>query len=84
MFSDHRLRFLGLRSNRKSKALQSLSRVPPTSAEAEALHSLYLARGQEDQEHPDPNRVWMSDSRQENTMLMFPQERKYVATCPVP
>ncbi|KII83847.1 hypothetical protein PLICRDRAFT_58288 [Plicaturopsis crispa FD-325 SS-3] len=65
----------GLRSNRKSKALQSLSRVPPTSAEAEALHSLYLARGQEDQEHPDPNRVWMSDSRQESTMLMFPQER---------
>lgn len=58
----------------------ALTRVPPTSAEAEALHSYYLKAGQyEDAYIPSPShqleRVWMSDTTIEKSQLMFPQSR---------
>ncbi|KAG5638406.1 hypothetical protein H0H81_000183 [Sphagnurus paluster] len=66
---------------RQTSALRSLSRVPPSSAEAEALHSFYLRYGQHDEKGEnslDPaqgEQVWMGDTRLEKCMLMFPQER---------
>ena len=58
----------------------ALTRVPPTSAEAEALHSFYLKAGQyEDAYIPSPSnrpeRVWVSDTTIEKSQLMFPQSR---------
>lgn len=58
----------------------ALNRVPPTSTEAEALHSFYLKAGQyEDAYIPSPSlqqeRVWMSDTTIEKSQLMFPQSR---------
>ncbi|KAJ7620586.1 Thioesterase/thiol ester dehydrase-isomerase [Mycena polygramma] len=68
-----------MKSRRQSQALRSLSRVPPSSTEAEALHSFYLKYGQDakDVDSPAENveRVWMGDTRLEKCMLMFPQER---------
>ena len=67
------------RTRRQTMANRSLDRVPPTSTEAEDLHSLYLAHGQEDMNirvAGDVERVWMGDTRLEKTMVMFPQERK--------
>ena len=71
----------GLKQRRQSLALRSLSRVPPTSAEAQELHSFYLNYGQDDHHTPktaqsEEERVWMGDTYLERTMLMFPQERK--------
>lgn len=63
-----------LRIRRQHLALQSLSRVPPNSVEARDLHSFYL----ENKDVDESVRVWTSETRQEKTMLMFPQERKYV------
>ncbi|KAJ7590728.1 Thioesterase/thiol ester dehydrase-isomerase [Mycena floridula] len=66
-----------MKQRRQNRALRSLSRVPPSSHEAEELHSFYLKYGQD--EHGDSSdgieRVWMGDTRLEKTMLMFPQER---------
>lgn len=67
-----------MKQRRQSVALRSLDRVPPSSEEAEALHSFYLNYGLE--EAKDIDRVWMGDTRAEKCMLMFPQERKYVPT----
>lgn len=73
-----------MKQRRQSLAMRSLSRVPPSSSEAEALHSFYLQYGQEDtgreadvigSERGD-QRVWMGDTILEKTLLMFPQERK--------
>lgn len=70
-----------LKQRRQTSALRSLSRVPPSSAEAEALHSFYLRYGQHDEKGEnslDPaqgEQVWMGDTRLEKCMLMFPQER---------
>ncbi|KAA1475712.1 Thioesterase/thiol ester dehydrase-isomerase [Dentipellis sp. KUC8613] len=61
------------RRRRQSLAALSLSRVPPTSSEAESLHSFVLKHGKEDEVNPE--RVWMGDTALERTMLMFPQER---------
>ena len=71
----------GLKQRRQSLALRSLSRVPPTSVEAQNLHSFYLNYGQDDHQSPETaecekERVWMGDTYLEKTMLMFPQERK--------
>ena len=68
------------REQRQIESKTSLARVPPTSAEAEALHSFYLKAGQyEDAYIPSPShhpeRVWMSDTRIEKSQLMFPQSR---------
>lgn len=68
------------REKRQMESKTSLARVPPTSAEAEALHSFYLKTGQyEDAYIPSPSlqpeRVWMSDTRIEKSQLMFPQSR---------
>ena len=65
-------------SNLRKVSLQtSLTRIPPTSEEAEALHNLYLrygsGRGVEGTET-----VWMENTELENCLLMFPQERKCV------
>lgn len=67
-----------MKNRRQSLALRSLSRVPPSSSEAEELHSFYLKYGREEQPDDGAERVWMGDTITEKTMLMFPQERKYV------
>jgi acyl-coenzyme A thioesterase 9 len=58
-------------------------RVPPTALEAEELHALFLKYGQLDDAYvpavtQGSERVWMSDTRLEKCILMFPQERKSV------
>lgn len=58
----------------------ALTRVPPTSAEAGALHSLYLKAGQYEDAYMrfppyQPERVWMSETTIEKSQLMFPQSR---------
>lgn len=69
-----------LKQRRQSVALRSLSRVPPSSAEAEALHSFYLKHGQHEakdaQDANEEGRVWMGYTGLEKCMIMFPQERK--------
>jgi acyl-coenzyme A thioesterase 9 len=65
---------------RRSRALRELSRTPPTSAEAGALHAFQLAYGapaeQDTLLQPGEARVWMGDTRLEVCQLMMPQERK--------
>lgn len=73
----------GLKERRQYQARRSLSLVPPTSEEAQALHSFYLKYGQDDGRSTGlaentEERVWMGDTHLEKTMIMFPQERKYV------
>lgn len=63
---------------RQTLALRSLSRVPPSSAEAADLHAMYLQYGQDNDPSSTYERVWMGDTHLEKTMLMFPQERKLV------
>ncbi|KAG7087538.1 hypothetical protein E1B28_013495 [Marasmius oreades] len=65
-----------LKAKRLTNAQRSLSRVPPSSVEAAALHSSYLKYSQQ-KEHQefDDDLVYMSDTRAEKCMLMFPQER---------
>ncbi|KAG6866139.1 hypothetical protein C0991_008092 [Blastosporella zonata] len=69
-----------MKKRRQSGALRSLSRVPPSSAEAAALHEFYLQHGQYrtkgEDDSADSERIWMGDTRLEKCMLMFPQERK--------
>jgi acyl-coenzyme A thioesterase 9 len=70
-----------IKEKRHSRALRALSRVPPSSAEAAALHSFYLSYGQERDtgsagDAGSGGKVWMGDTRLEKCMLMFPQERK--------
>lgn len=67
------------KNRRTSSAIQSLARVPPSSAEAEALHSLYL-QSIVQSETADPRvasdeRVPMGTTRLEKTLTMYPQER---------
>jgi acyl-coenzyme A thioesterase 9 len=66
-----------MKKRRQSLALRSLSRVPPSSTEAAALHSFYLKHGQDTPSGAaaDGARVWLGDTRLEKCMLMFPQER---------
>ncbi|KAJ3894452.1 Thioesterase/thiol ester dehydrase-isomerase [Lentinula edodes] len=56
-----------LKSRRASRAQRSLSRVPPSSQEAAALHENYLKFGAAISQH--------SYGHQRKCMLMFPQER---------
>ncbi|KAI0668880.1 Thioesterase/thiol ester dehydrase-isomerase [Trametes maxima] len=78
---DHVLYNIGEvhKNKRQSRAVRSLNRVPPTSSEAESLHSLYLQYGLDENgglsAHPERERVWMGDTRLEKTLVMFPQER---------
>ncbi|OSD03700.1 Thioesterase/thiol ester dehydrase-isomerase [Trametes coccinea BRFM310] len=80
---DHILFTIGEvhKNKRQSRAVRSLNRVPPTSSEAQALHSLYLTYGQDEgrevapNANPEQERVWMGDTRLEKTLIMFPQER---------
>lgn len=69
-----------IKQKRQSRALRSLSRLPPSSAEAEALHSFYLSFGQDVDSAPIDGvcneQVWIGDTKVEKCMLMFPQERK--------
>jgi len=64
---------------RQTRASAALNRVPPTSGEAEELHSLFLKYGQpEGSDFVSPDgleRVWMGDTQLEKCMMMFPQER---------
>jgi acyl-coenzyme A thioesterase 9 len=71
---------IGFREKRRMESRTALTRVPPTSSEAEAIHSFYLKAGQyEDAYIPSsshqPERVWMSDTTIEKSQLMFPQSR---------
>jgi len=67
-----------MKRKRQFRAQQSLSKVPPSSAEAEALHSYYLKYGGEELGTISSRSqlVSMGDTRVEKCMLMFPQERK--------
>ncbi|KAI5117181.1 hypothetical protein M0805_008160 [Coniferiporia weirii] len=64
---------------RKTQVAQkSLSRVPPSYEEAQALHDVYLSGLQQTKDTGALDvreKVWMSDTKLEKTMLMFPQER---------
>ncbi|KAF9219366.1 Thioesterase/thiol ester dehydrase-isomerase [Gyrodon lividus] len=64
-------------NRRRSLALQSLSRVPPSLEEAADLHQTFLKYGQEGGGGHvlESDRVWIGDTKLEKTMLMFPQER---------
>jgi acyl-coenzyme A thioesterase 9 len=68
------------RTKRQSLALRSLSRVPPTQAEAEVLHKLHLEYGKvrldETMLQHGEERVWMGDTKLEVSQVMFPQDRK--------
>ncbi|KAF9456390.1 Thioesterase/thiol ester dehydrase-isomerase [Collybia nuda] len=68
-----------MKQRRQSSALRSLSLVPPSSSEAEALHSYYLQYGQGGKHEPSQfstsGEVWMGDTKLEKCMQMFPQER---------
>ncbi|KAL1745480.1 HotDog domain-containing protein [Schizophyllum fasciatum] len=74
---EERLHAMGedIKNRRRTIASQSLDRVPPTKAEADALHQLYLKHGDPEYEPRMHDCVWMSDSRLEKTQLMFPQVR---------
>nr|GAT59085.1 predicted protein [Mycena chlorophos] len=63
-----------IKQRRQTQALRALSRVPPSSEEAEVLHTYYLQQGEASRD-TSGDRVWMSDTKLEKTMLMFPQER---------
>ncbi|KAF7297175.1 hypothetical protein MIND_00950600 [Mycena indigotica] len=63
-----------LKNRRQTQALRALSRVPPSSAEAAALHTYYLQHGEDSKDAPG-DRVWMGETKLEKCMLMFPQER---------
>lgn len=69
-----------MKQRRQSSALRSLSLVPPSSSEAEALHSYFLQYGQDNRNGTPTSseRVWMGDTNLEKCMQMFPQERKLV------
>ncbi|KAL9710573.1 hypothetical protein Ac2012v2_006111 [Leucoagaricus gongylophorus] len=64
-----------VKNRRQELALGSLSRVPPSSSEAEDLHAFHLRHGQEVHTQDECERVWMGDTVIETAMLMFPQER---------
>ncbi|KAH9948493.1 Thioesterase/thiol ester dehydrase-isomerase [Amylocystis lapponica] len=67
------------KNRRHSRAVRALDRVPPTSAEAEELHALFLKYGQNENNKgfltAEGERVWMGDTRLEKCLMMFPQER---------
>jgi acyl-coenzyme A thioesterase 9 len=68
------------RAKRQSLALRALTRVPPTSAEAETLHRLHLRYGSDNVNETvlqaGEERVWMGDTKVEVSQIMFPQDRK--------
>ncbi|KAF7421031.1 hypothetical protein PC9H_011551 [Pleurotus ostreatus] len=69
-----------IKHRRQSQALRSLSRVPPSSEEAQVLHEFWLKFGKEETWKKSvavdgKERVWMGETMVEKTMLMFPQER---------
>lgn len=69
------------KNRRQSLAARSLTRVPPTSVEAETLHNFYLNYGQESGNNllqAGEERVWMGDTTLEVCQLMLPQQRKCV------
>lgn len=73
--------FIVHKDRRQFRASSSLNRVPPTSAEAGALHDLFLNYGKRissrDFVTPEgEERVWMGDTKLEKCLMMFPQERK--------
>ena len=71
-----------MKTRRLATASKSLDKVPPSSAEAAALHAFWLRHGDNVQdagpisEGQDVDHVWMGDTVLEKCMLMFPQERK--------
>ncbi|KAJ3809201.1 Thioesterase/thiol ester dehydrase-isomerase [Lentinula aff. lateritia] len=66
-----------LKRSRASRAQRSLSRVPPSSQEAAALHENYLKLGAAISQHSygHQRKSIMPETRIERCMLMFPQER---------
>lgn len=67
---------LEIKCRRQTQASRSLSRVPPSSSEAAELHAFCLRYGQLEENLEGTERVWIGETRIENCMLMFPQERK--------
>ena len=81
-YADHYSNDTVHKNRRTKSAVQSLARMPPSSTEAEALHSLYLQSTVES-ETTNPRtagdeRVPMGETRLEKTLTMYPQERKCV------
>ncbi|KJA15154.1 hypothetical protein HYPSUDRAFT_149535 [Hypholoma sublateritium FD-334 SS-4] len=64
-----------MKERRKTVALKSLSKVPPSSKEAADLHSFYLKHGEGEDAVAGADHVFMADTVVEKCMLMFPQER---------
>ncbi|CAA7262575.1 unnamed protein product [Cyclocybe aegerita] len=64
-----------MKQRRQSLAQRSLSKVPPSSAEAADLHAFYLQHGQGREGKDASDHVWMGDTILEKCLLMFPQER---------
>src|SRR5260221_14082192 len=67
-----------LKEGRQKRVAEALNRVPPSSSEAALLHNLYLEyRSDIWPMHPvdgiEP--VPIRDTRMENTLMMYPQER---------
>lgn len=70
--------FPELRERRQKRVAGALDRVPPSSEEATLLHNMHLKYRSDDfPMHPvdgiEP--VPMRDTRMENTLMMYPQER---------
>ncbi|PPQ64908.1 hypothetical protein CVT24_008248, partial [Panaeolus cyanescens] len=68
-----------VKQRRQEIAQISLSRVPPSSAEAAELHAMHIKYGQHIMENLKPDtgkdHAWMGDTILEKNLLMFPQER---------
>lgn len=73
----------GHKAKKKILTQRSLSRVPPSSDESQALHDLYLSTTQLEKVKSsnivagETEWIWMADTKLEKALLMFPQERKY-------
>jgi acyl-coenzyme A thioesterase 9 len=70
--------FSELRERRQKRLAEALDRVPPSSGEATLLHNMHLKyRSDVQPMHPvdgiEP--VPIRDTRMENTLMMYPQER---------
>lgn len=66
----------GLKNRRQIRGQQSLYRRPPTSEEAARLHEMYLKYAEGVPCNDGFTPVSLGDTLLENTMQMYPQQRK--------
>jgi acyl-coenzyme A thioesterase 9 len=67
---------LALKNRRETRGQQSLHRSPPTSEEAARLHEMYLRYAEGVPCNDGFTPVSLGDTLLENTMQMYPQQRK--------